>query len=207
VADANLTGWSWQVQSFGNGIWGAFSNPSPFAFLPCRLPDATACNTGPGPYPNPSPAYSHFIDFETFPGGQPATAVSLTSQFSSVGLQFTGGAQLFNAAIYYGTGPNYAVWNQSPGLYSLTLTTDPIDMTFEVTGHNFFTFSLQAFDAGGIVIPLANISRQGQVYAQPGTSTLFRRETIRILSTNGVRRIDFDENACLCGLILDNLRF
>src|SRR2546427_6735366 len=36
---------------------------------------ATPCNVGPGPYPNPSPGYSHFIDFETFPGGQPAAPV------------------------------------------------------------------------------------------------------------------------------------
>jgi hypothetical protein len=53
VVDANLTSWSWQVQAFASGLWGPFSAPRDFSFQPCRLPDASPCDAGPGQYPGP----------------------------------------------------------------------------------------------------------------------------------------------------------
>jgi hypothetical protein len=205
AVDGNLAGWSWQVQTFANGVWGPLGAPRPFEFLPCRLPDGTACNIGEGPYPSPN--YATVINFETLPGGAASSPTELTTQFSAAGLQFST-AQLFDAAVYQASGQNFGVWNQgAPNTYRMTLTSNPTDLTFELTGNNAVTFVLQAFSATGAPIPSGSIFRQSQVYAQPGTGTLFRRETIRILSASGVGWIDFNQAGCECGLILDNVRY
>jgi hypothetical protein len=41
--DAELTGWSWQVQALVGGVWSPFSSPRAFSFLPCRLADGSPC--------------------------------------------------------------------------------------------------------------------------------------------------------------------
>lgn len=66
VADPNLTGWSWKVQSFASGSWGAFSEPRPSESLPCRLAGGTPC-------------------YASLPG-QPESPASVENQLSSAGL-------------------------------------------------------------------------------------------------------------------------
>jgi hypothetical protein len=48
-----LTGWFWQVETIAGDFAGDFSDPRPFSFFPCKLPDGTVCNITPGPYPDP----------------------------------------------------------------------------------------------------------------------------------------------------------
>lgn len=95
--DSQLTGHSWRVQAFANGVWGDFSEPRSFELLPCRLPDGTPCGTGPGPGPGPGTAT--FTDRDSWlRASTAATTITFSgiaptgsySDFSSQGLSISG---------------------------------------------------------------------------------------------------------------------